>query len=183
MVSLAVFGGAVIIWPAIILNELMIKSDSESYLAALTEEPLKFAAFTFLIKNRKVFDEPLDAIVYGTAISLGFAAHENYIYVYQLSGELGMLPVDMAVIRSMLSMPLHACCGAIMGYQLAKYKFSNERWALGRALIFPILLHGIYNFQDTMFGFGFVVFFAVIYVWKLYGEAKKEQQKTIPISC
>ena len=32
----------------------------------------------------KAFNEPMDAIVYGTVVSLGFATLENYDYVYRL---------------------------------------------------------------------------------------------------
>ena len=45
---------------------------------------LKIHSDFVYIRNKKQFDEPMDAIVYGTLISLGFATVENFEYVYKL---------------------------------------------------------------------------------------------------
>ena len=51
-----------------------------SFLAGVTEETLKFLALYFYIRKKTDFNEPMDAIVYGTLISLGFASLENIEY-------------------------------------------------------------------------------------------------------
>ena len=77
------FIGVAIIIPAGFLNSFIVTMENSSgydlsFLAGFTEEPLKFLAFMFFVFSKTDFDEPMDAIVYGTVISLGFATYENY---------------------------------------------------------------------------------------------------------
>ena len=53
--------------------------------AAFLEEMMKFFVIIFYCLHLDDFDEPMDAIVYGTIISLGFATWENIEYVYMIS--------------------------------------------------------------------------------------------------
>ena len=55
------------------------------FAGGLVEETLKFLVLYFYILREKAFDEPMDGIVYGIVVSLGFATLENYDYVYRLS--------------------------------------------------------------------------------------------------
>ena len=72
--------GVAICIPAGYLNSWLIWSRDQpeefTFLAALSEEPLKFFVLFFFLKNRTEFNEPMDAIVYGTVVSLGFATLE-----------------------------------------------------------------------------------------------------------
>src|ERR1043165_274463 len=83
---------------------------------ALVEEFVKFVALRLYAFNRKSFDEPLDGIVYGVMVGLGFATLENVLYVF----EHGMAT---AMFRMFLSVPGHAAYGVIMGYYFGKAKF------------------------------------------------------------
>ena len=82
------FVGIFLCLPAGFLNSYIFEIEDAlnnanmSFLAGFTEEPLKFLAFLIFIKSKIEFDEPMDAIVYGTIISLGFATYENFEYVY-----------------------------------------------------------------------------------------------------
>ena len=67
------------------------------------------------------FNEPMDAIVYGCLISLGFATYENYGYVFLYDNNAPS--INIAIIRSISAIPLHACCGIIMGYLFIFYSF------------------------------------------------------------
>ena len=81
--------------PAGILNDLLIPNDNFNFLAAITEEPLKFLILYFFIKGRNFFDEPMEGIVYGVCVSLGFATYEYFIYVFNYSEsfvEASLLP-------------------------------------------------------------------------------------------
>ena len=51
------------------------------FAGGLVEESLKFSVFYFYVLKEKAFNEPMDAIVYGVVVSLGFATLENYDYV------------------------------------------------------------------------------------------------------
>jgi RsiW-degrading membrane proteinase PrsW (M82 family) len=113
----------------------------EGYMSAgLTEEALKYCVVVFYCMRHKEFDEPMDGIVYGAIASLGFAAFENFFYVLEGGG-------GVAIMRALLSVPGHACMGAIMGYFIGQAKFRpGERSSLMlKAFLIPALLHGTYD--------------------------------------
>ena len=82
------FLGILITLPVGFINEIFIWSVEEetgqllSYRAGITEEFLKFVCLYFFVSKRDFFNEPMDAIVYGVTISLGFATLENFEYVF-----------------------------------------------------------------------------------------------------
>jgi RsiW-degrading membrane proteinase PrsW (M82 family) len=80
--------------------------------AALPEEALKLTVLLLYVRRHSAFDEPMDGLVYGVAISLGFATLENIVYVS--SGDL-----RLAAVRAVTSLPCHCTLGAIMGYYVA----------------------------------------------------------------
>lgn len=109
--------------------------------AAIPEELFKFAVvYLFCVRHRE-FDEPMDGIVYGVAASLGFATLENVLYV--ANGGIGL-----AVMRALTAVPGHACWGAVMGYFAGQAKFrpAERSKLLALAVVWPITLHGIYDF-------------------------------------
>ena len=57
---------------------------SNFFRAAFLEEGLKFALLIFICVKLEALDEPIDAIVYGATIGLGYAAMENLGYLYSL---------------------------------------------------------------------------------------------------
>ena len=90
--------------------------DEDAFIAGFTEEPLKFLAFLMFVKSRKEFDEPMDAVVYGAMLSIGFATFNfEYVYVYDFEVD----PLTVAMFRAFTAVPLHICCGIIMGYFIA----------------------------------------------------------------
>lgn len=109
--------------------------------AGFTEEAFKFLAFIFLIWRNKNFNEKFDGIVYAVFISLGFAGIENILYVFNHGEQTGYL-------RMVISVPAHALFGVTMGYYLGLAKFYKKQRGihLFRALIYPIVLHGIFDF-------------------------------------
>jgi len=142
--------GIFLLIPAGILNEMFIFSKGEDYLdyswiAGITEESLKFAAFYFFITKKFNYNERMDAIVYGALISLGFATVENYEYVYVNFPELDSYWI--AGVRALTAVPMHAMCGIIMGYYFGKYHFEHEPINLAKALFIPMLGHAVYNYQ------------------------------------
>jgi len=109
--------------------------------AAIPEELFKFLALYLYAARHKAFDEPMDGIVYGVMSALGFATFENVLYV--ADGGLGV-----AVMRAVTAVPGHAFCGAIMGAYVGQAVFrpAEARPLLIKALIWPIVLHGLYDF-------------------------------------
>ena len=109
--------------------------------AAFSEELFKFIALYLLIWKSPEFNEKFDGIVYAVYISLGFAAVENVMYV--MEGGL-----SVGIMRAITAVPAHAIFGITMGFYFGLAKFyEKERnaWKL-KALAYPILLHGIYDF-------------------------------------
>lgn len=170
------FLGIFLCIPAGELNSWLIQSPDQSYFAGLTEESLKFIVLYFYIRPKAVFNEPMDAIVYGTIASLGFATLENLTYVYSGSPEVDSFTI--AVIRAISAIPLHACCGIIMGYFFGLHAFLGSKSALIKSLIIPISIHATYNYLT---GFGFLWFyflFAVMFYAQSLHKRVADLQQT-----
>lgn len=167
--------GTIIIVPAAILNDKLIPDVSYAYLAGFTEETLKFLTIYFYVSRNTNFDEPMDAIVYGTLVSLGFATFENLQYVYYSGGS----PDAVAIIRAFTAIPLHACCGIIMGYYFGLYMFKNkDTLNLFKSLFFAIGFHSVYNYFATRNVFLMIVVLIILisFARKLHGILREEQK-------
>ena len=145
--------------------------------AAPVEEILKFTVLYSLVYKMKDFNEPIDGIVYGVTVSLGFATLENIYYVYILSDYFGTTSQGLAILRSFSAIPAHAIFGATMGYFFMKYSFIQKQNNLAMCLIVPILLHGIYNFFTGQY---FIIsLLTVIISWivllRAFSRLKKSQ--------
>ena len=156
------FLGFLIILPAGFLNSFLIFQNLEQdflFVAGLTEESLKLFCLYFFIREKKHFNEPMDGIVYGVLISLGFATYENIQYVYFLSAEYGVTPFEVAVLRAFSAIPMHAICGIIMGYFFGEYVFKGGSSNLTKSWIIPVVFHGLYNFLVTSSGLYLIILF------------------------
>lgn len=156
------FAGVIICFPAAELNYLLIPSYEYSYRAGFTEETLKFLVLYFYIRPKTAFNEPMDAIVYGVIVSLGFATFENISYVY--SGNLEVDSFSLAIMRAVSAIPMHATCGIIMGYFFGLYAFTHSKQFLIKSIIFPIGIHATYNFL-TGYDFFFLYFLVAVMVY------------------
>ncbi len=133
-------------------------------IAALTEESLKFFILKKVFFRAKAFNERFDGIVYAVFISLGFATLENIIYVSQ--GD-----ISVGIIRAFTAVPAHALFAVSMGYYLGRARFSTINSSKGlifKALIVPIMLHGIYDFilfaNNPIILLFFIPF--LLYLWR-----------------
>ncbi len=110
------------------------------FVVGLTEEFSKYIVVRYYAQPHEEFNEPFDGIVYAVMVSMGFAATENIMYVYQ-SG------LETAIIRAFTAVPAHATFGILMGYFIGKAKFSNNRVILNlTGLLLAALFHGTYDF-------------------------------------
>ena len=114
------------------------------FVIALTEEICKYIVIRFYSYKSVHFDEVMDGIVYGVAVSSGFATFENIFYVMQNGLAVGML-------RAFLSVPSHIFEGAILGYWLAKSRFQNSSplFSFIFSLIIVVIGHGFFDFVLT----------------------------------
>ncbi|MCU1277819.1 MAG: hypothetical protein JWM53_1365 [bacterium] len=110
-------------------------------LAAVCEELPKWIAFLFIYRWNE-FDEPLDGVVYGVALALGFATVENVLCVVRDGLGTGAL-------RAIFAVPAHALFGAVMGFYFGRAKFGPAKKARALvvvALVAAIAFHGAYDF-------------------------------------
>lgn len=110
------------------------------FIVALIEEFSKYVIVRYYNQPRKGFNEPFDGIVYAVMVSMGFAALENILYVFQGG-------MQVALLRAFTAIPAHAIFAVLMGYFMGKAKFSKNRikWNL-IGLSLAILFHGTYDF-------------------------------------
>ncbi len=108
---------------------------------AFTEELSKFIVLRFYAFPKKSFDEPLDGIVYGVIVSMGFATLENIAYVMQHG-------YGTALLRMFLSVPAHATFGVLMGYYVGLAKFVPQRSSslLFTGVFLATFFHGTFDF-------------------------------------
>src|SRR5882672_5027605 len=119
-------------------------------LGGLIEETAKAVVLFAAIYHWDAFDEPLDGVVYGVAVSLGFATLENVLYIMRVQAS----PDGAFTIvwqRALFAVPAHALFGGAMGYYTGKAKFDRTHpLALLRdrvfSLLVPITFHGAYNY-------------------------------------
>ena len=184
-IAIVFFLGILICLPAGIINDFMYEtfndgSDfserlSSSFLsAAWSEELLKFIILYFIVLRRNEFNEPMDGIVYGVTVSLGFATFENYDYVFYWAEEWGIDPYQMAVWRSYSAVPMHGLMGCIMGFYFGMYAFTANKKYLVLCLFIPFIIHGFYNFLPHPSHF-MVLGIVVIYSIALHSQFKKMQ--------
>jgi len=122
------------------------------FIAAIPEESLKVPLIAAIALRSRAFDEPMDGVVYGTAVGLGFAAIENIGYVLGAGAEWG----SVAIFRSVLSVPLHGAFGAIAGAYIARARFAgvlrsgrgvlwHRRRLFAMAWLVPTVLHALFD--------------------------------------
>ena len=110
---------------------------------AFSEETSKYYFLRRYIYPNPEFDEPVDGVIYGTMIGMGFATTENILYVL---GEYG--GYSTAIGRAFTAVPAHAvfaiCMGAYMG--LAKFNPVLRRFLMLKGWLLAVFFHGLYDF-------------------------------------
>lgn len=109
--------------------------------AALPEESAKLLVLWLLLRKNPYFDEHFDGIVYAVCVGLGFAALENVFYIFNYEQW-----AQIAVSRALLAVPAHYAFAVIMGYYYSVHHFVDHSPKTAVCiLLFPVLLHGIYD--------------------------------------
>jgi len=178
----ALLMGIVVVIPVIFIERLLMNMMPQSnkvaaafyhafIVAGSTEELFKFLALYLLVWKSPSFNEKFDGIVYAVFVSLGFAGVENVLYV--IDG--GM---QTALMRALTAVPAHAIFGITMGHYLGIARIYKELKGpyLARALLVPILLHGIYDFI-LMVEVGWLLLLFIPYVIILYIMGMKKMKE------
>lgn len=169
--------GAILVFPLMFLQyvldaEGLIVSDfiHSFVITGYLEEFFKWFILIYTIYHHVSFDEPYDGVVYGSAVSLGFATTENLFYLVANG-------VEFAFGRAILPVSSHALFGVIMGYYLGKGKFTENRKRafLFLALLVPFILHGLYDYillKESHWMY-FIVPFMIFLWWLGLSKVKK----------
>jgi RsiW-degrading membrane proteinase PrsW (M82 family) len=121
-------------------------------LAGFIEELSKWVILMAAAYHWSELDEPLDGLIYGVAIALGFATLENVIYLQRLG-------LGVAWPRAIFAVPAHALFGGSMGYYAGRAKFDHDAPGIDPrlrrqrlltdhafCLLVPTAFHGTYDF-------------------------------------
>ena len=182
-IALVFFLGICICLPAGYINSFMENNFKDvfserllfSFLGpAWCEELLKFIILYFIVLKRNEFNERMDGIVYGVAVSLGFATLENYEYVFIYSEKWEIDPYTLAIWRSYSAVPMHGLLGCVMGFYFGMYSFTANKKYLILCLLIPFIIHGLYNFLSYPYHF-MILGVLTIYTVILHSNLKKLQ--------
>lgn len=121
--------------------------------SAFVEEIIKFYAVKIMILGKPEFDEPIDAMIYMMTASLGFAAIENTLIVFQTTPDGVAITINTLILRFIGATLLHALAGGLLGYFLAiSWFFQNHRKKL---LITGIAMATLFHFTFNIIIFTF----------------------------
>ncbi|MCC5857601.1 MAG: PrsW family intramembrane metalloprotease [Ectothiorhodospiraceae bacterium] len=126
--------------------------------APIGEEILKYLGMRFPVRRHRAFNEPIDGMVYGSTVGLGFAFTENIDYLF--AGYLGIpvmddLPLcdggldcflELAFLRGTGTALMHALATGIAGFYLAKHVLADRpRTVELRGVGIAALIHIAWN--------------------------------------
>ncbi len=179
--------GMLLVYPASILEtpfQSLISSEvsfltlifSTFLIVGLVEEGLKALVVYKVHYNHPAFDEPLDGIIYGITVGLGFAAFENFFYT-------SMFGIQVGLYRAFLTSLAHASFSGIFGYYLGQAKFRNRPKLIRRGLAIAVIYHGFYdfiiigNYINNWFAVFLLIYF-YYYLLKLIKQCRAAGQKS-----
>lgn len=149
--------------------------------AAIPEELAKLLVLWLFLRKNRYFDEKMDGIVYSVCVSLGFAALENVMYLFDNYDNW----LSVGVSRALFSVPGHFGFGVLMGYYYSLVAFYPHVSVWHRVMVVaaPVLAHGIFN--SILFAFALVPSYMILLMvivflvfccmlWKLGSRKIKE---------
>lgn len=131
---------------------------------AVIEELFKFGAAYLAALRFRVFDEPLDGVIYLVTAALGFSALENVFFLISPAAAGDMLrTIVTGDLRFLGASLLHVLASATIGVSLALSFFSSvraRRLSAAIGVILAVALHTLFNFFILTSGSGkmFLIF-------------------------
>lgn len=148
------FGGMFLVIPAGILEYLWRSPLQEArlrgdilalflysfFLIGLIEEGVKLIFLILAIYPHRELDEPVDGIVYGVTVGLGFAVLENLFYTQALGFQVGL-------VRAVVGCLAHAAFTGTGAHYLSLAKKASRPWGFFlKAFVIAVFWHGLYDF-------------------------------------
>jgi RsiW-degrading membrane proteinase PrsW (M82 family) len=153
----AALGGALVVVPVLAVQLVLALAGlpvrgtnagtvlvSSMLVVAIPEELGKAAVLAVLLARRLELEGRVDGIRYGARIGLGFAIVEN-AYYGALVGDIGSFALFVAA-RTLLTVPMHAMCGAIVGDFVARRRIEGRGVGLVAGLAAAAAVHGLFDF-------------------------------------
>lgn len=132
----------------------------------ITEELAKLLPFVLIVLRFKAFDEPLDGIVYGSFLALGFSLVENLHFAQFLT------PTEIAA-RGFAGPLVHIVFTSVWAYHIGSAHLRGEGVLRASVVWLAVsaLLHGIYDFIVLGFPSPVLVVAALVivsvWIWRL----------------
>lgn len=142
------------------------KSDILFYCLVLVgpiEEGAKFLVSRIFIFRWADFDEPIDGLVYSSAVAIGFASMESLLYSQ-------FLPWPDQLARSITAPLTQSLFSSLWGFG-AGYAYFHDigrktRFAIfGATLLLAILMHGVYDYVLLAEGATYIASGIVLILW------------------
>ena len=161
------FSGFIDRMPVYTLGSYVIYCVITACMVGLVEESGKLIALRLISWKSRHFDFLFDGVVYAVFVSLGFAALENVLYVFQYG-------LGNALVRAVTAVPGHMCFSVFMGIYYSRAKLrktygDEEGYKRNMRLAF-LVPAGIHAFYDSCAMIGgtipmliFLVFIIVVY--------------------
>lgn len=112
---------------------------------AMAQELCKYAVVRYTVYSLPDLGNPVDGMVYMTAVGLGFATFRGHEYLSELDGEV-LLSVGAA--RIVVTTLAHACFAAVLGLAIGWSKFSSRTpWRRSLVLLAGLLGAVVLNGQ------------------------------------
>ncbi len=109
------------------------------FIVGFIEEGIKSLAVYKLHYQHPDFDEPVDGIIYGITVGLGFAAFENLFYTVLYGYQVG-------IARAVLTSLAHASFTGVFGFYLSRAQHEDNKTLIWAGFLLVAFLHGIYDF-------------------------------------
>jgi len=155
--------------------------------AAYLEESLKFIFLIYFCARLSEMDEPIDPIIYGAALGLGYAGWENIGYVFNTNyvGEL----LDLTKMWEMVLIRVgpafgHMGLGIIMGSLVSMNLFNQwdpfkRRLYIVLALMVPVILHGTHNHFIALESYHILTVLIIASILILYYQRREQNKKLV----
>jgi protease PrsW len=170
----------------LIQRPMKLRYFSSAVIAApIIEEFCKFLMVLLFFYRNKNFNEPMDGIVYASAVALGFASIENGLYLFRAHINSSFMLSNTILIRAFLSVPAHALFSSAWGYALAKYKFSKKKnvGVVLVGLLIAMLLHASFNLLaivQILSTFGLLILVAMM--WSVFNSKIAKAEADSPFA-
>ena len=155
--------------------------------AAYLEESLKFIFLIYFCSRLSAMDEPMDPVIYGAALGLGYAGWENIGYVFNTNyvGEL----LDLSKMWEMVLVRVgpafgHMGLGIIMGSLVSMNLFNQwdpfkRRLYIVLALMVPVVLHGTHNHFVALESYHILTVLIITSILILFYQRREQNKKIV----